>query len=272
MNISAKERRLAEIKTEQAKLGNDLMIDRIQASRAKAAYQRQRRMNVVTICNTEWLDTHTERFIRLARRAMPDASYTLVHVGKPKDAAKSKTANKFDRVVSAVEKKATGYLHYNAIRYTLCETLGMDEVVYIDPDVDIVADISHILEDCEDDIGWCRSPVEPAGFGDAMLSLGLGNYPPWANSGTLVIRGNFSDEYLAAAEKLVSIKFTPRMIGNAAFSVMLRQGGISHSEIPYKYGTIWWDNEHLPMAQCVHYCNDHGKARRMALDAVWVDK
>jgi len=204
---------------------------------------------------------------------MPDANYTLVHVGNPSELIKSKhkTPDSFDRVVTvADDADAPGYLHYNAIRYSLCGKLDLDEVVYIDPDVDILSDISAISDDCTAPLGWCRSPVEPTGFGDACRKIGLSGDAPWANSGTLVLRGDCEELYLQAAEMLKVENFPPRMIGNMAFSVMLRRGGVKHCEIPYKYGSIWWDRERLSRALCVHYCNDHGKARRLNLDAVWV--
>ena len=201
---------------------------------------------------------------------MPDATYALLFVGTDAELKASKTPDQFDRVIRRADKAATGYLHYNALRYRLCSTLGRKEVVYIDPDVDIVSDISHIPYDSTATVGWCRSPIEPQGFGDAMRKLGLNGDAPWANSGTLLLRGDFAQQYADASAKLERIGFPPRMIGNAALSVMLRHGGIDHAELSYKYGTIWWDKERLSRALCVHYCNDQGKARRDMLERVWV--
>jgi len=271
MTITETEQRIAAARTEADKLERALINERLAASNPRRAHDRQRRMQVVTICDKRWLDTHTERFIRLARKAMPDATYTLVYVGSARDRNKSKTPDQFDRVVTLKDdKSAPGYLHYNAIRYSLCSRLGLDEVVYIDPDVDIVSDASHILDDCKADVGWCRSPIEPQGFADAMRAAGLNSDGPWANSGTLVLRCDCAEQYAAAAQVMQRIGFTPRMIGNVSFSAMLRAGGVNHCEMPYKYGTIWHDREALSRALCVHYCNDHGKQRRMMLDQVWV--
>jgi len=271
MNISQTENRITTLHAKADTLTRQLQTERLRNAKPRAAHERQRNLNVVTICNSSWLDTHTERFIRLARRAMPDANYTLVHVGDPADLAKSKTPDSFGHVLSiADDSTAPGYLHYNAIRYSLCSTLELDEVVYIDPDVDILQDISAISEDCTADIGWCRSPIEPAGFGDACRACGLNGDDPWSNSGTLVLRRDCSELYAEAAELLKVENFPPRMIGNMAFSVMLRRGGVKHCEIPYKYGSIWWDRERLSRALCVHYCNDQGKQRRLNLDAIWV--
>lgn len=271
MTITATETRIHCLRTEAGQLERGIIAERIKAASSRQAHDRQRRMHVVTICDKRWLDTHTERFIRLARKAMPDAAYTLVYVGTARNRNKSKTPDMFD-VVRTVkdDKTAPGYLRYNEIRYSLCSMLNLPEVVYLDPDVDIVSDISAILDDCAAEVGWCRSPVEPQGFGDAMRKLGLSGDGPWANSGTLVLRRDCAEQYAAAAEGMKRIGFPPRMIGNAAFSAMLRAGGIDHQEIPYKYGCIWHDYERLSRALCVHYCNDQGKARRVALDQVWV--
>jgi len=271
MTITATEQRITTLRAEAAKLERSLIADRLKAANPRQAHDRQRRMHVVTISDKRWLDTHTERFIRLARRAMPDANYSLVYVGHGRARNQSKTPDKFDRVLTVKDDKtAPGYLHYNAIRYGLCGMLDAGELVYIDPDVDIVSDISGILDDCAASVGWCRSPVEPQHFSEGMRKLGLNGDGPWANSGTLVLRRDCVQEYTAAAEGLKRIGFPPRMIGNAAFSAMLRAGGVESCEIPYKYGSIWWDATHLSRALCVHYCNDKGKARRTALDAVWV--
>ena len=271
MNITAKELRVIELRKECDGIERGLVADRMRAAKTRAAYDRQSRLTVATISNAAWMDTHTERFIRLARRAMPDAEFALVYVGKDKDIAKSKTPAMFDRMITTPDDNtAQGYLHYNAIRYRLCSGLGVDEVVYIDPDVDIVSDISAITEDCTASLGWCRSPVEPAGFADACRKMGLSGDAPWANSGTLVMRGDFDEAYAKAADDVAAVGFDPRMIGNLSFSAMLRVGGVDHQEIPYKYGSIWWDYANLPKALCVHYCNDNGKARRMMLDRVWV--
>jgi len=271
MTITATENKIQTLRDEAGKLERGIIAERINAATARNANDRQRRMHVVTICNAAWLDTHTERFIRLAHKAMPDAAYTLVYVGHGAARNKSKTPDMFD-VVRTVkdDKTAPGYLRYNEIRYSLCSMLDLPEIVYIDPDVDIVSDISAILDDCHASVGWCRSPIEPQGFGDGMRKLGLNGDAAWANSGTLVLRRDCAEQYAAAAEGMKRIGFPPRMIGNAAFSAMLRAGGVEHQEIPYKYGSIWWDYERLSKALCVHYCNDQGKARRDALDRVWV--
>ena len=74
-----------------------------------------------------------------------------------------------------------------------------------------------------------------------------------------------------AAQKAIDAEFTPRMIGNAAFNIMIRSLPLEdHCEAPYKYDTIWWDHAKLNEALAVHYCNDDGKRKREFLESVWV--
>ena len=272
MSISKLEARMAAAERTMKETARDMAVARAEAVEPMTAAKRQARLDVVTICNAAWLDTHTARFIHLGRRAMPDARFHLLFVGSKAKCAASATPDQFDsvKVVPDKTKGQPGYLGYNEPRYTLCERFGLDEVVYIDPDVDIVADISHITDDCPASLGWCRSPVEPAGFADAMCKCSLSVPRVWANSGTLVMRGNFGEAYEAASTLAAASGVDPRMVGNFAFSVMLQYRGVEHCEIPYKYGTIWWDRDNFARAQCLHYCNDKGKQRRVALASVWV--
>ena len=274
MNIAKQEQHLARLAQETHRAGGDLARERVREAAPAKAARRQMGVNVATICNAEWLDTHTERFIRLARRAMPDAKYTLLYIGEDAALMDSKTPDLFDKVHTATiaDKDAPGYLAYNAPRYGLCSLMDCDTVVYIDPDVDILSDISGLPDEHDTALGWCRSPFEPQGFAEAMRACGVPDSGVWANSGTLLLRDDYTEQYSAASKLAIKSGIVPRMVGNAAFSVMLRGGnGIKHAEIPYKYGSIWHDLPNRSRALCLHYCNDHGKARRMALDSVWVD-
>jgi len=272
MTIAAEEQRIATLQQEIDKAGQRLTRDRMRQAKPRAATDRQTRLNVATICNAEWLDSHTLRFIHLCRRAMPDASYTLLYIGDGDALKASKTPDLFDHVHSATvaDKDAPGYLSYNAPRYGLCSLMDCDEVLYLDPDIDVVADISAVADDCKSSLGWCRSPIEPGGFAAAMQKVEKPAPKVWANSGTLLLRDDFSKQYADAAQLAVESGITSRLVGNFAFSVMLQSGGINHSEIPYKYGSIWWDKSNFARACCLHYCNDRGKARRNALSSVWV--
>jgi len=133
---------------------------------------------------------------------------------------------------------------------------------------------------------WVRSPIEPDGFGGLMAKLGLdGKLPCFCNSGMLYLRRDFLKEYRAAAAECERVGFNPRMIGNAAFNVMLRRmDSGDHAESPYYNDVLWHERDNpivlirqngrdLPayhFARAVHYCNDHGKQRRHEVDADWI--
>jgi len=269
--ISATEQRIATLRREADTAEQALVRQRVIAAKPMARAKRQGRLNVATICNAGWLNTHTARFIQLARKAMPDANFSLLYVGESDALKASKTPDRFDRVLEATiaDKDAPGYLAYNAPRYGLCSLMDCETVVYLDPDIDVLADISALPDECDTALGWCRSPVEPAGFAEAMRACGVPDGGIWSNSGTLLLRGDYSEQYAAASQMAIKSGIDPRMVGNAAFSVMLRAGMVDHAEIPYKYGSIWWDQTNYSRALCLHYCNDKGKARRDALASVW---
>ena len=254
-------------------------------------------MHVITICDTnpEWLDFHLYRFIRLARRAMPTATYHALIVAPygPEPNAKTHKALKlFDDVRFVLPQEQVGYLYFNALRYSLLERFGLDECLYVDPDVDIFADLSDIPKQPES-LLWCRSPVEPDGMGALVGNLELGgrltdgNGEVWPNSGMLYMRRDFLDEYEKAAALVHQSGYNPRMIGNAAFMVMCRmlEDG-THAEMPYLNDVIWWEQFQpqtmvedgrfrataYAAAKAVHYCNDQGKACRKDIDAGWVYK
>lgn len=249
-------------------------------------------MNICTIIDENWLDFHAERFIRLALRAMPKRyidkpmgvdielnTYYLVivHRSDKKKLAEHPVVKKFDHV-SWVKHDAEkpGYLQYNALRFSLLKRFKLDEVLYMDADVDIWANLKDIPRESDADLLWCKSPCEIAGMADLLQLVGLdGSYTeamPHHNAGLLYMRKDFAKEYQAAAQKAIDAQYTPRMIGNGAFNIMVRSlKPEQHAQMPYKYGHIWWDNERKNTALTTHYCNDKGKEFRKYLDSKWVD-
>jgi hypothetical protein len=227
---------------------------------------------------------------------MPDATYHALIVAPygPDPQAKTHSAlSRFDEVKYVLPEDQVGYLHFNALRYSLLKRFGLDECLYVDPDVDIFASMEDIPDQSQADILWCRSPVEPAGMGallkrlriDGKLTEGDGK-EIWPNSGMLYLRKDYLELYWAAAQEVLKTGYDPRMIGNAAFMVMCRMMDPSkHAEMPYSNDVIWWE-EHNPVtrvansnglhttafaiARAVHYCNDQGKAKRREIDELWV--
>ncbi len=247
-------------------------------------------MNIVTIVDSNWVNNHLGRFATLASRAMPKQYYVRQHditidlnkyfvvvvcePGTKDDMAGNQVLAFFDEVhIVDREDGHPGYLQYNSIRFSLLERFGIDECLYTDADVDIFADISAIPKVSQAPLLWARSPCAIDGMDGLLSLLGLpvGDDMPHHNAGTLYMRRDFKSEYEAAAARVVKTDYTPRMIGNAAFNVMVRSlPEDAHAEMPYKFGTIWWDAENLGKANLVHFCNDHGKAKRAWLDSVWV--
>ena len=222
-------------------------------------------LNIVTITtgDPDWLGFHCKRFVRLAKRAMPHAKYHILvvsdkHITK-KQIKEHDVLSRFDVVKSVRPKKQVGYSFFNELRYSLLRRFKLDECLYIDPDVDICADMSPVRDMSKANIGWVRSPVCPQGFDGLINMLNLGGKvldgqkkEIWNNSGMLYLRKDYLKEYRAAVNDCIKAEFTPRMIGNAAFNVMLRRlDAKDHYEIPYEYGVIWWER-YEPMSYVVN--------------------
>lgn len=247
-------------------------------------------MNIVTIIDQNWLDNELVRFVNYAGRAMPKTyttpshnitiemnKYYLVVVYANKDHLKKLKKNPilaFFEKVSWVKKdpEKPGYLQYNILRFSLLKRFKLDECLYTDADVDICADLSGIARESPKPLLWMKSPCAINGMGELLQLLGLNgehtDQNPHHNAGMLYMRQDFAKEYKAAAARVVG-KYEPRMIGNAAFNVMIRTMDAKlHHKAPYKYDVIWWDNKQLATALAVHYCNDQGKKKRAFLQSV----
>jgi hypothetical protein len=239
-------------------------------------------MNVVTISDVSWVPNHLTRFIKLGRRAMPDAKFHLLLVSDMR--IKHATLDRFDTVRYVKEDHSKpGYLYFNELRFSLLKRFKISELLFIDPDVDIFTDLSDVALLSAAPLLWVRSPIEPNGFSGLMRLLGLAEGPPWGNCGMLYMRQSFNREYKRAADKVVSTDFNPRMCGNAAFNAMLRMlPDGTHFEIPYIYDVIWWDTQTMlknkdgmvvsayQLAKAIHYCNENGKKRRAQVDGRWI--
>lgn len=250
-------------------------------------------MNIVTIIDENWLNTHLVRFVNLAAKAMPKEQYgsyngavipmndyymIVVYSDKAKLAEiKKLPIISFFKKVSYVlkDQEAPGYMQYNALRFSLLKRFKLDECLYSDADVDVFADLSPIAKESDASLLWMRSPCEVNGFGPLLQLLGLNgehtDKNPHSNAGMLYIRKDYAKKYEAACERVAATDANPRMIGNAAFNVMLRSMDPKlHAKVPYKYDVIWWDYEKWPEALAIHYCNDEGKKERERREALWV--
>ena len=242
-------------------------------------------MDIITICDQNWISNHLTRFIKLGQRAMPDAKFHALIVSN--DRIKHPTLDLFDSVRFCKEKEQTGYLYWNELRYSLLKRFKLSECLYVDPDVDIFADISDIAEmHPKAELMAVRSPVTPAGFDELFALLGISPATPSdpvINSGMMYLRRDLLKEYKAASKRAMDAGFNPRMIGNVSFSIMQRTlPPGSFGEIPYHYGLIWWDEQTSMLqengmtasawmlAKTVHYCNDQGKEYRAWKDGTWL--
>jgi len=226
-------------------------------------------MNLCTIATEGvWLDLHAARWLRYVRENVPDAVTHLIVAGKDTRLfhPHHPVAGGFDKV-RAYGLDVADRPWFNEVRMGACELFGVDEMVYVDADADVLDDLSGLHALMGDKrLGWVRSPIlfgEWANLGDP---LGLGRVEWVANNCLLVMRGDFTKEYVAAREELSKYDSNPRVRGTYAFNLMLHRNPGCWVELPGEYGVCWWDCAGWESAKVIQYVNDKGKAKRERLE------
>lgn len=221
-------------------------------------------MILTTICNEPWIDKHLVRWLRYAKK-YSGCKLGLIYTGRL--GALDGVYRDFDKVVD-FPADADCRDWYNTVRMGATNLFGED-VLYCDCDCDIMGDMSHLKGEIPDkELLFCMSPA----YHDDWVKIVYDRYRGqelWeANNGLLVLRKDWTKEY---EEAFKIAKGSPRIVGTIAFNIMLREGGETAAELPYKYSVIWHDYkfmaEQLPVS--IQYCNSHGQAKRVALEEEW---
>jgi hypothetical protein len=253
---------------------------------------------IATMCDIQWVKTHLLRFIRLGRRAMPDARFcvAIMHDGQippigswlPEWSTKtevSKVLDLFDRVaqIKPEQDDDARRRQANRVRMQFCEVFDVPELLFIDADVDIYATIADVPKMNTKPVGWCMSPVMHQDWVATAKTIGYKtDKVPCANNGMLFLRGDCSKPYRAAERVADGLMLNPRIKGLVTFNIMLHENPEAHWQIPYHYGHIWWDtttkvkNQSDGQVVCVHevartshFCGDGGKQARQNKDSLW---
>jgi len=251
---------------------------------------KQSDLTIVTQCDAQWIPSHLRRFLKLAKRAMPEAQLCLALYTPGAAPIMDETGACADvwamlDQVELLPLPATAELardEYNTIRMGMGHLFGVDEYLYMDADVDVFADLSDIPGKSEKRLMWCQSPVMNADWPPIAKTFGY-DMGVVANNGLLYVRGDLRKEYCEALDIVTNDMLTPqRTRGMMAFNVMLRKYPELSAMLEYIYGVIWWDGKTMVQnpaagtapayaaAKTLHYCNDAGKAERAKRDERWV--
>lgn len=223
-------------------------------------------MNIATIITEDWVDSHLVRFIRYAKRSVPDAKLFLYYCGEGMDRKFPGLRKEFEGVC---EIPLEGRNQFNRIRMSATTDFGVDSILYCDADADIIADISRIPEEVEgSSLAFVESPALHKDWVKLCKDLGKPEEASWeANNGLLWMTEDWGVRY-EEAFKAVDGKANPRIVGTMAFNWMLRNNE-GWARLPYQYGVIWWDSAMFKGAKVVQYCNDKGQAKRVAMENEW---
>lgn len=229
-------------------------------------------MNICTIATEgEWVDKHLPRWVRYIRKNAPDAELYLFYMARGSQAQTDKILGEFKAVVfESAENFGRKWL--NSVRMSAPVAFGVSDILYLDCDADVLADINEIPKASPCSLLCCRSPVMHGIWPKARARL-LGGMPECElNNGLIYMRRDFVEEYEAAWKKAGEAPDVPdRIRGTIAFNLMLEdmKRMTDWDTIPASYGTIWWEVDRLPLAKIVQYCNSEGQAKRLRLEETW---
>jgi hypothetical protein len=226
-------------------------------------------MNIVTISTPDWVDSHLSRWLRYAKKNMPDAKLYLYYVGG-KTIAKDFPGlrEQFEQVI---ELPLEGRAQFNRIRMSATTDFGVDSMLYLDADCDIIAPIDAIQLIAEGaSLAFVESPAIHRPWSELCLKLKKDvEWSGWvANNGLLWLTEDWGERYDAAVNSVEDSGINPRIIGTIAFNWMLREN-YGWARLPAEYGVIWWDSEMFKGAKIIQYCNDKGQGKRVTLEDEW---
>ena len=223
-------------------------------------------MNICTIITEDWIETHLERWVRYIRKNTKDAKlYLFLMCGKVPN---NPILGEFEKV-ETYDPKLFGRQWLNTVRMDACKTFGLDEVLYIDADADVLEDISGIPEIVKGNLACVRSPVMHQPWTRWLAEQGKGGVGQVEyNNGLIYMRGNFTEQYALAWEAADKYDWVPdRIKGTIAFNIMLMD--TPFDTLGAEYGTIWWDADKCINAKLIQYCNSEGQKKRVMLEQVW---
>lgn len=218
-------------------------------------------MNICTISTDNFVDSHLIRWIRYCHDYAPDAKLYLFYLGDNMDGKFPGLRDNFEKVVTIPFEDRP---QFNRIRMSATTHFGVDSIIYIDADADVLDDLSAIPALMGDKtLGCVSSPANHGDWNKMCADEGWDDISEF-NNGLLYLSDDWGERYEAAVRD-VEGKANPRIEGTVAFNAMLKASD-KWGEIPYMFSAIWWDSTSFPTAKVIQYCNDKGQSKRVMLE------
>jgi hypothetical protein len=215
-------------------------------------------LDIATISRPDhWIDDVLPRFAAMidASRRGPVRKHLLLAVDDAdpaacqaeRDRVARRLGDRFDRVVARPLPPAppeARLLSFDTLRAGLVTDLGLTEVLYIDPDTDVVEDLSEVLAfEPQADLLWVANPLplEPVvadlvrhGFLPANATV-----PALVEPGFLHLRRDLSAEFAALAARHGDLhRFAP---GSTLWNMLVISLGNAARRLPDRLNRTFWD-------------------------------
>ena len=231
-------------------------------------------MNVVTIASNSWMP-HVERFAQLLRESTPDVKLYLLQLKSDQEEDwKAPLGGPLSMCCAGVDyvssSDPTNLLQYDILRASLLQRFGLREALYMDPDVDVVGDLSE-LQDMHTDkaLMLVKSPIAVPQVNEHIETLAdvrILDHVHY-NIGTMYMRKldnsySYFQDIMQPLMTSVRFKAAEFMAGTALWNAMLwpdlRGAWV---ELPYEYGTLANDVDALSKAKVIHFSGPNKQMR-----------
>lgn len=231
-------------------------------------------LDIATICKADhWVEDVLPRFAALidANCTGPVRRHLLLLV-PPAGRDVAATANSIDDLLARLRQQwhsvvpmpfadphaGRRLLVFDELRAGLTSALGLDELLYIDPDTDVVADLQGIQEIApEADLLWAANPLPLQPVLDDLSRHGFTTpggppSPGLVEPGFLYLRRDFSAEFAAVRERHPSVNdFAP---GSTYWNMLMRALGPKAVRLPDEFNRTFWDiPSAVARAKSIHF-------------------
>lgn len=215
-------------------------------------------LDIATISRPDhWIDDLLPRFAAMidASHRGPVRKHLLLAVDDPDPAAceaqRDRVARRlgasFDRVVARpfpVVRDDARLLGFDTLRAGLVADLDLREVLYIDPDTDVVEDLSEVLAfEAGADLLWVANPLPLEPVVADLVRHGFlpvdGPLPALVEPGFLHLRRDFSVEFATLAARHPDLHgFAP---GSTLWNMLVLSLGDAARRLPDRFNRTFWD-------------------------------
>lgn len=226
-------------------------------------------MNIITICKIDnWVTTHLTRFVHMTKQVMPDANlYWLIPVmgNEPPEVVQQLMENAkpyFAEVKTIKQQEIRGrLLYYDFLRSGLLDIFKLEEGLYVDPDTDILEDLTHLETTAPDaDLLWVPNIVPMQLVPDALKANGMDPSGPYLEEGFMYMRRSFKDDCEAVLNH-ATINFDSFAPGMEMWNIVARRCK-SHM-LPQEYNVTAWGLDYFGTAKSIHFTGQQPKIARL---------